>query len=274
MLDEVLKKVDSEIDSDSQTPFIMKNVLKNLYSWDELETLLNSSHCNFDRFHCVWTAKEYRSDQELFVIKTKPTRESCIDEINMPLYTKNLEDHEYTWENKFTPWVKDNTAIPVEILQKLMLERACYISDCSRISKKINYICKRLESEYRSADAHIYFSLANKFDKEYGIHYDVSHNFIVQIEGQTRWKIWKDKAKTEDRLVDHLDVKPMIDEEVFPGDVLFIPRKHWHDANSKTKRISISFPITESYDSSEIVSEDRKKMLKKIRQSRKWLKIN
>ena len=40
MLDEVLKKVDSEIDSDSQTPFIMKNVLKNLYSWELLQVWL------------------------------------------------------------------------------------------------------------------------------------------------------------------------------------------------------------------------------------------
>ena len=42
------------------------------------------------------------------------------------------------------------------------------------------------------------------------------------------------------------------------GDVIFIPRKHWHRVISKTKRLSISFPMSENEN---------------IQQERNWINL-
>ena len=75
----------------------------------------------------------------------------------------------------------------------------------------------------------------------FGIHSDDNDNIIVQCEGVTNFKVW---SKSDELLLD-------VDME--SGDAIWIPMYYPHLATSKTKRLSVSFPIN-----TEQPHEDRK----------------
>jgi ribosomal protein L16 Arg81 hydroxylase len=107
-------------------------------------------------------------------------------------------------------------------------------------------LCKNIEDITKySTDAHIYFAL-NKSSKSFDKHKDTSHNFIVQVEGKTTFKVWQN-----DELV--------IDQLLTKGDMIYIPKNTYHQAISKEKRLSISFAM-----SNELNLEN---------QDREWLNI-
>ena len=122
----------------------------------------------------------------------------------------------------------------------------CYFSDCSRVNKEFNEICGQLEqvfSEYRaSADAHIYMNLSDS-ENGWGIHWDTSHNLIVQMEGETKFEVW-DEGVMGARNMPYLSEKPVIEEVLQPGDAIFVPIRVYHRATSLMKRMSVSFPIS------------------------------
>jgi ribosomal protein L16 Arg81 hydroxylase len=125
-----------------------------------------------------------------------------------------------------------------------------YLTDCSRINSKVNTICSQLDVFTNApADAHMFFSLVDQNEEQgFGIHSDVSHNLIVQVEGSTRIEVWD--VIDEDGIgnVKNIPTDPIIDVTLNSGDVVFIPKRHWHKATSKTKRLSISFPCQPDLD--------------------------
>lgn len=191
-------------------PGLFKEAFKEkLFSWNELETLLNlRPFVNADR---------------------------C----------KIINNKSYTWQAEV--WLSDLNTFPASILGKEIQENVCYLSDASRVNKHINSICQELETIFPggAADAHIYFNVAkNPSDGGFGIHYDFSHNLIVQIEGRTRFQIWDATVFGDDRNVPSLEESPIIDEHLEPGDAIFVPMNIYHRALSETKRLSVSFPIS------------------------------
>jgi hypothetical protein len=180
-----------------------------LFSWEDLEQLLNlRPFVNSTRFH-VTTGKGY------------------------------------TWENQ--GWLSDVNTFPPNLLNEIVQEHTCYLSDSSRVNKKVNGVCQELESLFSesSVDAHIYFTLAKNLEGGFGIHYDTSHNLIVQMEGKTRFKLWDVFAKQDDpRNVSEIDESPVYDVILQPGDAVFVPMHSYHQAISQTKRLSVSFPVS------------------------------
>ena len=143
--------------------------------------------------------------------------------------------------------------------QKEIKHYVCYIADSSRVNKKINLICKILEKNLKKpTDAHIYFSFTTKNDEGFGIHNDVSDNIIIQIEGESNIEVWDFEEKSENRFINELNTKSFLNVNMKKGDVIFIPRKHWHRVISKTKRLSISFPMSENEN---------------IQQERNWINL-
>jgi len=72
-------------------------------------------------------------------------------------------------------------------------------------------------------------------------HYDTQDVFVLQIEGVKRWRVWEPTVeaplffqKTHGLEPPSEDSK-YLDVEVRPGDVLYIPRGHWHDALAQTE---------------------------------------
>jgi ribosomal protein L16 Arg81 hydroxylase len=187
-------------------PFYVRNVIKNIFSWRELEKILNLRPFN-----------------------------------NQDRFKADLNE---TYEWPFQDWVLDINCFPPSVIKEITKKYLCHVADSSRINEKINTICGELDKiTGYSTDAHIYFDLTEEQNVGFGIHYDMAHNLIVQIEGRTNIKIWNIKCYDEgEKFPKELDEEPMIDTIMEPGDVCYIPAHYYHEAKSLTKRLSISFP--------------------------------
>lgn len=188
-------------------PFYVKDAIKNIFSWKELEGIINFRPLlNGDRFHII-------------------------------------NQKQYTWP--LQNWLSDVNTFPAEIIQEELQYDAAYLSDMSRANESINAICRKLELITGCpTDAHIYFCIAQDLQNTgFKIHWDWSHNLIVQIEGETNITVWNKSANNDDpREETTLEETPEFDIIMQPGDICFVPVKHYHRAISKTKRLSISFP--------------------------------
>tara|TARA_Y100000361_G_C11071500_1_gene295956 strand:- start:175 stop:759 length:585 start_codon:yes stop_codon:yes gene_type:complete len=178
-------------------PFILRNFYHNILTWDELNTLLNlRPFLSSSRFQIIHAPKKG-----------------------------------YRWDNQC--WLTDISTFPPSLVKNIIKQHTCFIIDCSRVNKKINDMCKGIENiTNMPTDAHIYFSL-NKSNKSFDKHNDSSHNFILQVEGKTNFKVWDNDIE-------------VIDDILNKGDLIFIPKYMYHQANSKTKRMSISFAFAEN----------------------------
>ena len=207
-------------------PCYLGNVFPKIFSWEELERLLN--------------LRPFVNTRRLRVI----------------------DDEGYSWNDQ--AWLTEANTFPPSLLNNILKRKVCYLSDCSRVNKEINSICGELEDLFlnSAADAHIYFTVANTMEGGFGIHWDYSHNLIVQVEGNTRfllWDVYAQQGETK-RVVESLDQDPLVDVTLNPGDAIFVPMRSYHQAISQTKRLSVSFPI--SFDN-ELSSQDRK-----------WIELN
>lgn len=202
-------------------PRYFKNAFPEILSWKELENLLNlRPFVNHKRFKIV--------------------------------NSKN-----YTWNNQ--GWLTDVDTYPPSLIQKELAHNLCSIIDASRINENVNFICKDLETTFAKScvDAHVYFTVADDCSDGFGIHWDYSHNLIVQVHGVSHIDIWNCEAKETN--VDNLKEDPAISVTLSPGDAVFVPMKVYHRVVSLSKRLSISFPI--SYD------------MKWESQDRHWVKL-
>lgn len=179
-------------------PFFQKRIADpSIFSWTELERLLNlRPFVNHKRFHI-------------------------------------LNDKDYTWHNP--GWSSDN-GYPPSLIQQEIKQYVCYLSDCSKVNQQINDLCASIENKTGSeVDAHIYFSFYyNDKNIEKYIHRDKSNNLIIQIDGETNFKVWN-KDRDSDIILDVI---------MQPGDVLYIPAGYWHGALSLSRRLSLSVPIS------------------------------
>jgi hypothetical protein len=153
----------------------------------------------------------------------------------------------------YTPgWIKDHNTYPPSLVRKLLDEIVIYFSDMSRATKNLNNFASSIEDEYkRHTDAHIYVCRNPKIEHPFAAHFDLQHNVIVQCEGKTNFKVWKE---VEDHTVEkqiQLDMKeePILDVIMEPGDAIWIPRYYPHEAISLTPRLSVSFPFTDNENS-------------------------
>ncbi len=157
-----------------------------------------------------------------------------------------INNKRYDWE--YQAWMSDVNCFPPSLLADELKKHHCYFSDSSRVNRNINMICSELENIFdgSAVDAHIYFTLADILEGGFGIHWDFSHNLIVQVEGSTRFLLWDyyaDESETE-RVSESLPVDPVYDVVLNPGDAVFVPLRSYHRALSQSKRLSVSFPIS------------------------------
>ena len=190
-----------------EKPALFKGAVQDLFSWDELENLLNlRPFVNADRM-------------------------------------KTVKDSPYSWQRQ--AWMTDVNCFPPSLLDNVIRENLCLLIDASRANYKINTVCRQLEETFMggASDAHIYFTLSNTVEDTFGIHWDFSHNLIVHIAGETHFRAW-DLWSSQNRNVDSLPENPVIDTMLSPGDAVFVPKHYYHCAQSKSKRLSISFPVS------------------------------
>ena len=206
-------------------PKFEKQYYSNLFSWKELEYLIN--------------IRPLMTDQRV--------------------YLQGDENHQ--WNN--SGWALDVSCYPPSLLKQLIEENLCYLRDMSRCSEKINTFNKSIEEEYKvPTDAHIYICRNPSLHHPFGIHFDMNHNIIVQCEGESNFKVWEHvrnkRIKNNNLSLDTNDFNPhpILNVDMIPGDAIWIPAYHPHLATSKTSRMSVSFPIPPVIRD-DVVFEDR-----------------
>jgi len=108
-------------------------------------------------------------------------------------------------------------------------------------------ICAEIERFFPDirSSLHIYCGL--DASRSFRIHEDYANNFIVQVEGETHWKVYNNRASNlvgqiqYDIIEDDMDVA--IDTILTPGDLLYIPARCYHYAQPTEKRLSVSIPM-------------------------------
>ena len=186
-----------------------KNIHPNLFSWEEFADIIN----------------------------------------NRPLISKsrlNVLQSSKRYEWKVPHWSSDSTSVSSTIIREIVENEIIYLSDMSRCTKKLNALAADIENIFKTpVDAHIYSCRNTEIPHPFGAHFDDSHNIIVQCEGITNFKIWE--ADTNLKRNNNLDPEALrnivLDVDMEPGDQLRIPVGYPHLATSKTKRLSVSFPI-------------------------------
>jgi hypothetical protein len=187
-------------------PEIFRNIFSpSIFTWDDVDFLLN--YIPF----CI-NANDAGTANYI----------ELINHVSGRKYDPPIPYARYDWSD-FT------YSIPY-IFERIKQGDSFILLNLSRYNKDINDICKSLEEMTgTSSDAHLYGGLY-PHSKSFGIHNDVPHNLIVQLDGTCLWKIWQ-----EDKLV--------IDDMLYPGDVIYVPASYYHQAIPTEKRLSISFPF-------------------------------
>jgi ribosomal protein L16 Arg81 hydroxylase len=164
MSPEILAKIKLE------EPFYIKNALPSMFSWTELENLLN--------------LRPFINDSRFII-------------------TNRSKEQTYQWPAQ--SWLSDINTFPPKLLHDIVNEEVCYLRDCTKVNKKINNIADTIEKATGwPVDAHIYFSKKIKHEG-FGRHKDRAHNLIVQSEGKSNFKVWSKHGESE---VINVDLEP------------------------------------------------------------------
>jgi len=154
--------------------------------------------------------------------------------VDIPEHTKA-----WIWDRK----VQDKSFI----FEKFNQGHSLVITNYGFYSEKTNHLLTIFEKLfYVNAAIHVYCGLTGA--RSFPIHDDYPCNFIFQVEGKTRWKVFKNrisyayKTGTMNNVVKEEDLEVAIDVELEPGDGLYIPARCFHVAYPTDKRLSISIP--------------------------------
>jgi len=207
----ILKETDLMI---NDAPHYWENLISDpsIYcTWDDVEwTMNNSAQYNFE------------------VIDPTGTK------IEVPAYNKS--------------WIWNRPVQDKQFLFDKLHEGCGLINlDYAFYSKKTMELLAMFESMYSVNSAiHVYFGLQDA--KSFNIHEDYPANFIIQVEGETHWKIFNNRITYMHRTgllnnkLKEDDLELAIDVTLKPGDVLYIPSRMYHCAYPKGKRLSMSIP--------------------------------
>lgn len=114
-------------------------------------------------------------------------------------------------------------------------------------NENTNELLARFEEMFDvHAAIHVYAGL--KSHSSFSVHDDYPSNFIIQIEGETRWQVYENRISSlfatgrMNGRVNNTALRPAIDVMLQPGDALYIPSRAYHIAMPTDTRISISIP--------------------------------
>ena len=121
------------------------------------------------------------------------------------------------------------------------------INNFDQIDTRRQNIMQSVEETFPEIRAamHIYAGLRD--NKSFKVHEDCANNFIIQVEGQTHWRVYHNRCSN---LVskrfdypEHDFLDCAIDVTMSPGDMLYIPARCYHQAQPHEKRLSVSIPM-------------------------------
>ena len=199
----------------SDNPFLVENFIdiKEYISWDILNEAINNDFVNWD------------------IINQKG------EKIEIPFKTPY-------WFGGHKQQIKPF------IIQCINRGNTFTISNCSILNEKLKSFISSIQNCFHvSADIHIYGSKGG--GTSFTPHTDIPANFMIQVEGETKWIVFKNKISNLLKM-QHTSVpdelEPLIETILKPGDLLYVPSRYYHCAIPKTPRLSISIPCLNSQD--------------------------
>jgi ribosomal protein L16 Arg81 hydroxylase len=154
------------------------------------------------------------------------------EKVNIPSNRKPWVQHRHVQEKSF-------------LFEKINNGCSSIILDYAFYNKKTNDLLKLIENRFSvNCSAHVYFGLENS--KSFNIHSDNPPNFIFQMSGVTKWKVFEDRLSslymTGNCQLNEKDLTLSFEVDLHPGDCIYIPARCYHGALPEGKRISISVP--------------------------------
>jgi ribosomal protein L16 Arg81 hydroxylase len=148
--------------------------------------------------------------------------------LNKTLIIRNYKN-EYSWSRQ--PWDSFDNVIPSKVLDVMLKEETTIITNANKASNNIIKFINECQCLVKlKIDCHMFYCSSEIKNKGLGRHCDENDNLMIQIYGETLFKVWeKDKC--------------IIEKVLKPGDLCYVPRHVDHLFESKSKRLSLSFPM-------------------------------
>lgn len=209
------------------------------------QRLLNESNLNYDdRAHYFPNLLQNPSDY-----LTWDDVEQCVN--NPALYEFEVIDHSNVKVNidrHVRAWVPNKTVQDsCQIVNHINHGHSIIIMNYGFYSRNTQNLLNVFERLFDVDCAiHVYGGLSGS--KSFKIHDDYPCNFIIQTEGETRWKVFKNRVSQLYKIgYDQYDIKEdrlevELDIILKPGDALYIPSRAFHCAYPDGKRLSMSIP--------------------------------
>ena len=126
------------------------------------------------------------------------------------------------------------------------------ISQYGHGNSKVEELLNEFETRFDGcADCHIFMNLGTRPQaKSFHPHWDQGPTYIMQMDGETRWVVYENRASALIPSTEEYPYVPSQDELTIQldtvlkaGDVLYLPQRKLHKAYPSKKRLSISVPI-------------------------------
>lgn len=234
-MNENLKIVKNRLASESSfwiddKPLVFKNLIsntKNYLTWEDVETCLNNPA--FYNFEII----DKNSNEKIFI----------------PGHNKCWVRNKLVQDKKF-------------VVEKFLQGNSLIINNYEFYNKNNQELLQLIESIFHTySSMHVYCGLEGS--KSFPIHEDTPANFIFQIEGDTEWVVFENRASSVVKPVyDPTDIelsslKVSLQIILEPGDFLYIPSRCYHLCKPSKKRLSISIPCWPKFEEPKEYSLDR-----------------
>lgn len=168
-----------------------------LFSWDALNDLLNRGILFYPRVRLVE------------------------DKVVLP-------EHEYTKSNLDEP---EHIIDPVKVIKRLRRGATLIFDSVNDSDKNISDLVNQLQFELGER-SHVNLYCSSPTVQGFDLHYDAHEVFLLQIAGQKHWHVFDQERKYPLRYEkpNHSlpPQQPYLDCVLTSGDILYIPRGHWH----------------------------------------------
>ena len=205
------KEIFNHINKYPRTPKVFKNVLdyEDILTWKEIEDYLNNSYLHSNNIELV---------------------SSC--------------------GTKFFPYKRayaysdTETYKTSQIFEFINKDFSFILLNMNRFNSSMNSVFAEIENSLDNKvimDFHVYAGLSSE-STSFLAHTDKSNNIIMQVDGESDWKVYDVCFKEPINLMesDEHRYNLVVDETLKPGDCLYIPVDTLHKCSPKNKRMSIS----------------------------------
>ena len=126
------------------------------------------------------------------------------------------------------------------------------INNFDQIDRKRQQIMRSVEETFPAIRSSMHIYAGTRDCKSFKIHEDFANNFIIQVDGETHWRVYHNRASNivnqiPEWNLQHDDLDCAIDVTMKAGDMLYIPARCYHHAQPAGRRLSVSIPLQHGY---------------------------